>query len=201
MIRNLLSATSIAAVLAIASTTFPASAQPDETFGDDSPIEPSPPPQRTEPAPVPPPTVSPPPPEANAVSSNAAAFGVGGQLALSGFGGMQVIYEMPDYHVDGLISFFDEADTTITIGGRFFWKVRRSERADFSLGAGIGFSHINDADVDILHIEAVGQIRAFLAPAVALSASFGVALQTLDGDAVGLGANLLGGAGITYFFR
>jgi hypothetical protein len=30
--------------------------------------------------------------------------------------------------------------------------------------------------------------------------TMGVALQTLDGDVVGLGADLLGGAGVSYFF-
>lgn len=127
-------------------------------------------------------------------------MGVGGQLALSGFGGLQIMYQTDRYHIDGLISFFDAADTTISVGGRFFYHARKSDRADFSLGAGIGLTHVNDADLDILHVEAVGQIRFFVVPAVAISATMGVALQTLDGDVVGLGADLLGGAGITYLF-
>ena len=128
------------------------------------------------------------------------SLGVGGQLALSGFGGLQILYQTDGYHIDGLISFLDAADTTVTLGGRFFWHTHRSRRADFSLGAGLGLTHINDADLDILHVEAVGQIRFFATPAVAISATMGVALQTLDGDVVGLGSDLLGGAGITYLF-
>jgi hypothetical protein len=130
-----------------------------------------------------------------------AAIGVGGQLALSGFGGLQLVYQSERYHIDGLISFFDAADTTVSIGGRFFWHAHRSERADFSLGAGLGLTHINDADLTVLHVEAVGQVRFFVAPAVAISMTMGVALQTLDGDVVGLGNDLLGGAGFSYFFQ
>ena len=121
-------------------------------------------------------------------------------MALSGFGGLQLLYQTPKYHIDGLISFFDEADTTVSLGGRFFYHLRQSDKADISLGAGLGFSRVDDADIDVLHFEAVSQIRVFLAPEVAISATFGLALQTLDGDSVGLGTDLLGSAGITYFF-
>tara|TARA_R110002096_G_scaffold434832_1_gene658035 strand:- start:13638 stop:14114 length:477 start_codon:yes stop_codon:yes gene_type:complete len=130
----------------------------------------------------------------------ATAFGIGGQLALSGFGGVQVVYNTDTFHIDGLVSFFDEVNTTISLGGRYFYHFNRSERADFSFGAGLGFTHINDVDIDVLHFEAVGQIRVFLTPAVVMSTTFGVALQSLDVDAVGLGTDLLGGTGISYLF-
>ena len=197
------------AVLFASATVAAQTSQPvqpsQDPFGQPVPVEPQAPvqapvPAQPQPAPQPAPVAAQPVADSAAIGSDEASIGVGGQLALSGFGGLQILYQKERYHLDALISFFDAADTTVSIGGRFFWHAHKSENADFSLGAGLGLTHINDADLDILHVEAVGQIRFFVAPAVAISATMGVALQSLDGDVVGLGTDLLGGAGISYLF-
>ena len=61
-----------------------------------------------------------------------------------------------------------------------------------------------NADVTDIHVEGAIQLRAFLNQAVAVGASLGAGFVATGGDGTddffGLGGQLLGGAGIWYFF-
>ncbi len=136
------------------------------------------------------------------VSSKRIGFGV--QSSLTGLGGLSLVLDQPKYHIDFLFGFSDAANTTnLELGGRFLYHLKQSDRADFSLGGGLGINSINvdgPGDATILDLEIVFQIRAFLTEAVALSATGGIAVRAADGDGVVAGGQAIGAAGIVYYF-
>jgi hypothetical protein len=150
--------------------------------------------------------------------------GVGIEENLGGLSGGSFVWDAGRFRIDAILGIAHESErgngsvTDFGVGGRFFFVVHRMERADFSLGGGFAVVH---EDVDggpnetNLQIELAAQIRAFVAPNVALSGSLGFAIVTADnniilggpvtsgnGDgAFGFGGQLLAGFGVTYYFR
>ena len=119
--------------------------------------------------------------------------------------GPAVVYDAGIFHIEGLFAFADDDETTrFDLGGRFWYHIHSAASADFSLGGGLGVVSIDpegggEGTTDI-EIDAGAQIRAFLVPNVAVSGSLGLAILTGDGDFIGITGDLVGTAGIAYYF-
>lgn len=142
----------------------------------------------------------------------ARGIGVGAEATLTGIVGGTFVYDAEAFHIDALLgASFQHNDSSLAVAGRFFFPVHRSQSADFSLGPGIGLVHVtHDPDGDgpqgrvstnPVHLEGAAQIRAFVVPNVALSATagLGVVLTKNDNSAT-IGGQLGGSFGVTYFF-
>src|SRR5690242_15810320 len=69
------------------------------------------------------------------------SVGVGAEYQLSGIGGLSVNYDAGRFHAGGFLGYADPAggnNTTVNIGGRFFFHVATSALSDFSIGGGLG---------------------------------------------------------------
>ena len=137
-----------------------------------------------------------------AMVSSGVDLGAGG---LGGLAGPAVVYQAPNFHVDGILSFASNGATSIGVGGRFFYELHSTQASDLSVGGGLGFVNLDpDGPGDgttLIHFEIGGKIRAFLAPSVAISASAGFGFVSTDeDDPLFLTGQLLGTVGITYFF-
>jgi hypothetical protein len=135
------------------------------------------------------------------------SIGVGGELQLSGLGGLSVNYDTGKFHVGGFLGFDDDAgpdNSTFDIGGRFFFHVASTAMSDFSVGGSLGIqSQENLPPVDretFMFLEPSFQIRAFLASNVALSFTGGLSIGLLDADDVVITSDLTGTAGVHYYF-
>lgn len=132
-------------------------------------------------------------------------LGVGVAAMLTGPLGPQVVYDTGVFHIEGIVGFqSNDATTDFDIGGRFFYHVHASQAADFSLGAGLGVTS-QDPDgpaegTTNVHIDIGPQVRAFVVPNVAVSATAGLAIITGDADNILITGDLVGTAGITYYF-
>src|SRR5262249_42275409 len=115
----------------------------------------------------------------------AARFGAGAEATTTGIVGGTFVYDPGPFHLDALLgAHFAHDDEEIDLAARFFFPVHRSPSADFSVGPGVGlvhFNHPNPPD-NALHVEGAIQIRAFLVPNVALSATAGVGAIFANGD-------------------
>jgi hypothetical protein len=135
--------------------------------------------------------------------SESSGLGIGVESTLTGVSGPTIAYQAPNFHVEGLLGFHDDNNTTeIDIAGRFFWELHQTAASDFSIGGGLGLESVdngNNTDT-IIDLELGAKIRAFVASNVALNASLGIAVLAGDADFVGLGGQLTGGLGVTYFF-
>jgi hypothetical protein len=131
-------------------------------------------------------------------------FGPGPGLGgLGSLAGPAVVYQAPNFHIDGILSFASNGATSMGIGGRFFYKLHSTQASDLSVGGGLGFVNVDvgPADTTIIHFEIGAKIRAFIAPSVALSASVGFGFLSTEGDdPLFLTGQLLGTMGMTYFF-
>jgi hypothetical protein len=142
-------------------------------------------------------------------SSGPSGIGVGAEATITGVGGLAVIYDAGPFHIDGLLGFDSNnanmADDRLLIGARFLWELHESQGADFSIGGGVSFVNTDfegnrDSELDT-HIELIGQIRAFVVPSVALSASFGAGTVIRDGeDVLLIDGQLVGAIGVAYYF-
>ncbi|HEY0469500.1 MAG TPA: hypothetical protein VGC79_35165 [Polyangiaceae bacterium] len=143
----------------------------------------------------------------------ARGIGVGAEATLTGIVGATFVYDAAAWHLDALLGGnFQHNSSTVAVAGRFFFPLHRSQSADFSLGPGIGFQHVtNDPDGDgpqgrnssnPIHLEGAAQIRAFVVPNVALSATagLGIVLNNDNNDSATFGGQLGGSFGVTYFF-
>jgi len=138
------------------------------------------------------------------------SFGVGAEFQLSGIGGLSANYDTGKFHVGGFLGFFDPAgvnNTTVDIGGRFFFHIASTAMSDFSIGGGLGIQSIyanpgnaGSNRLTNLFIEPSFQIRAFLASNVALSFTGGIEIGTVDASEVNVTGNISGEAGIHYYF-
>jgi hypothetical protein len=152
------------------------------------------------------------------------AIGIGIERTLGGIAAATFVYDAGSWHIDALVGVLnvdrDPADDymRVVVAGRFFYVVHRAERADLSLGGGVGFiseadETAGDEDETNIHIEAAAQIRAFLVPNVAISASLGVLVIEADDRVIGgadegndgvgvisLSGDVVGAFGLTYFF-
>jgi hypothetical protein len=145
-------------------------------------------------------------------AQTARGIGVGAEATLTGIVGGTFVYDAEMFHVDALLgASFQHNDSSLAVAGRLFFPVHRSQSADFSLGPGIGLVHVtHDPDGDgplgrvssnPVHLEGAAQIRAFLVPNVAFSATAGLGLVLTDNNnSAVIGGQLGGSFGLTYFF-
>jgi hypothetical protein len=138
------------------------------------------------------------------------SVGVGAEYQLSGIGGLSVNYDAGQFHAGGFLGFADPAggnNTTVNIGGRFFFHVATSALSDFSVGGGLGirseYRNVGPGgptrQTD-LFLEPSFQIRAFVASNVALSFTGGLTIGTIDASQVTITAQPTGVAGVHYYF-
>lgn len=138
------------------------------------------------------------------------SVGVGVQQDLFGLGGPSVIYDGGMFHAGGYLGFADNrgningGDTTIDIGGQFFYHLHSTSMSDFGVGGQITYYNQNrPAPLDNfvgLYLDLGAQIRAFITSNVALSATLGLGIATADDDGVQLNGHILGTAGLHYYF-
>lgn len=135
------------------------------------------------------------------------SIGVGGEVQLSGLGGVSVNYDTGKFHVGGFLGFNDPpgADNTLfDIGGRFFFHIAGTASSDFSLGGSIGIRSDQPAPAADrqtgLFLEPGFQIRAFITSNVALSFTGGISIGAIDASDVVIDADVVGQAGVHYYF-
>lgn len=136
------------------------------------------------------------------------AIGVGVEQMLAGPGGLAVIWDPGQFHIDGMLGIQSNGTGTgVGVGGRFLFVVARASRADLSVGGGLGFTHFGPKDrgesTTNFHLEGIAQIRAFIVDNVALSAALGMAASLLDrqDDEFLVGGQFLSSIGLAYYFR
>ncbi len=165
------------------------------------------------------------PTAAHAAEGAARGIGIGATRTLAGVNGATFVYDASAFHIVGLLGFQsvdqDPGDdlTAFAIGGQFLFHAHVAAQADFSVGGGLTIVSIEDDgdanDETNFHIEGLAQIRAFIVPNVALSASLGLLIALGDdfvvtdgsilavgnGDsAIALGGQVSASVGLTYFF-
>lgn len=125
-----------------------------------------------------------------------------------GVAGPAITYQTPQFHIDGILNFGSQNDTTtLGAGGRFFYELHSTQASDLSIGGGLGFFHINvdndggdDYSETLIQFEVGAKIRAFLAPSVCVNGSVGMGIISGDFDHNAFTGQILGGVGLTYFF-
>jgi len=141
---------------------------------------------------------------ASGTSGGSLGVGVNTMLTTTGPFGPQLVYDTGVFHIEGILGFESDGTTNFDLGGRFWYHIHSSQAADFSLGGGLGFTSVDpdgdNNDTSDIHIDVGGQIRAFVVPNVALSVSAGLSISSGDDDFVAITGDLLGAAGVTYFF-
>lgn len=136
----------------------------------------------------------------------AGSIGVGAEFQLSGIGGLSANFDAGRFHVGGFFGYFDPRgpdNSTVDVGGRFFYHVASTASADFGLGGSLGIqSAVNGAGdrVSNVFIEPSFQIRAFIVPNVALSFTGGIEIGAADASELNLTGNIIGEGGIHYYF-
>ena len=110
----------------------------------------------------------------------------------------------------GFLGFSDPAganNTTVDIGGRFFFHVASTAMSDFSVGGGLGIESAYDnpgnpmsARHTDLYIEPSFQIRMLIVSNVALSFTGGISIGTVDASEVNITGDVSGQAGLHYYF-
>ena len=139
------------------------------------------------------------------------SIGVGAELQISGVGGLSINYDAGRFHAGGFFGYFDPQgpnNSTVDIGGRFFFHVASTATSDFSLGGSIGIENANDANTNNRHtdvfLEPSFQIRAFIVSNVALSFTGGIVIGAADISELDLTSNtsgrVTGMAGVHYYF-
>jgi hypothetical protein len=152
--------------------------------------------------------------------SGGAGLGVGAAAFLSGLAGVEVVYDQPRWHIEGLLG-FDSRDgngpgapstTNFTFGVRGWYHLHQGTNSDFSVGGGVGFDHFsaslnnNTASGTETFFEPGAEARVFLTPNFAL---FGLAGFTLafgdvtngNNTGIALASQVNAAFGFTYFFR
>jgi hypothetical protein len=148
----------------------------------------------------------------------AATHGTGVGVGVTGFllngpFGLSGAYDAGPWHVDSVLGLVKPASgirASFHLGARFWYHLHSSANADFSVGGGLGYRRVGGTGTssDGVWIEAGAQLRTFLASNVALSASLGLSVATIDFEAYGLGgqsvaSSTLGGfagVGLHYYF-
>jgi hypothetical protein len=131
--------------------------------------------------------------------------GVGGGSISFPLGGPSINYDAGKFHVGGFLGILDPSgpdNTTIEIGGRFFYHVHSTAMTDFGIGGSLGMFNYDkgtDRGTAIL-IEPGFQIRVFLQANVALSLGAGLAIGAADAEGIELIGNFAGNAGFHYYF-
>jgi len=137
----------------------------------------------------------------------AGSLGVGAEFQLNGLGGVSVNKDLGLFHAGGVLGFADAegpGNTTVDLGGRFFYHLHSSPMSDFGLGGQIGLRFLdNPAPADNfwgLYIEPAMQVRAFIANNVCLSFTAGFTVGLFDAGGVVLSGQPNAGAGFHYYF-
>jgi hypothetical protein len=137
------------------------------------------------------------------------SLGVGAEAVFTGddgIGGISANYDMGALHFGGYLGIADPAgadNTSLQLGGRFFYHVHSSAMADFGVGGTLAYANVpagGGEKADLVYLVPGFQIRAFVASNVALSFSSGIALGLGDADGVALNGQLTSSAGIHYYF-
>lgn len=136
-------------------------------------------------------------------------FGTATGAAADGVGGISANYDLGNFHIGGFLGIADPAgadNTSLELGGRFFYHLHSSAMADFGVGGTLAYANTptpapgDDEKLDLVYLVPGVQIRAFIASNVALSFSGGIALGLGDADGVSLDGQLTSSAGIHYYF-
>jgi len=142
----------------------------------------------------------------------AGSIGVGAEYQMSGVGGLSVVYDAGLFHLGGMIGFDDPEganNTVFQLAGEFYYHVHHSAFADFGLGGSLGFNSVPVVNMGMtqrntdVYLEPGFQIRAFLSSNVALSATAGLVIGTVDASRVAITGQSFGaggGIGIHYYF-
>ena len=138
------------------------------------------------------------------------SVGLGAEFQLSGFGGLSMNYDAGDFHVGGLLGFYDpdgQDNSTFGVGARFFYHLHSTAMSDFGLGGGLGIVSYPDMDPDMdrhtdVFLEPGFSLRLFLASNVALNFNAGIVLGVGDdrGIAITGGVQANAGVGVHYYF-
>jgi hypothetical protein len=150
--------------------------------------------------------------------SGGAGLGIGAAAFIGGMTGVEVVYDLPRFHLEGLIGFesrdaavgaLTRTRTEFTFGARAWYHLHQGTNSDFSIGGGIGFDNVslsnNGGSGTQIFVEPGAEARVFLTPSFALfglagfSMAFGDA--TVTGNGFALASQLTAGFGFTYFFR
>lgn len=168
-----------------------------------------------------------PPPPITAFGSGGSGIGVGAAAFISGVAGVEVVYDQPKWHAEGLFGFNStrsgvtgapqNTTTRFQVGARGWYHVHTGVSSDFSLGGGIAIDTFSvggtNASATTTSVEPGMQARVFLTPNFDLHATAGLSL-TFGGEAnpqvgavpmgnvgITMAPQFLGGLGFTYFFR
>jgi len=169
---------------------------------------------------TPPPSTEPPPPAPvrHSNSSGGAGIGVGvtQTLVASGpFGAVgQFVYDQSLWHLEALFGFNnqrvgggDDRQTDLVFGVGGWFHFNQGSSSDFSLGGAlvVGTGSGPGDSTTAVALEPGVLIRAFVTPNVAIFGRGGVAFVFGDTDTggteIGLGGQITGAFGATYFFR
>jgi AhpD family alkylhydroperoxidase len=160
-------------------------------------------------------------------AQEARGSGVGATSTLAGINGATYVYDSGSFHIVGLFGFVsvsrDPGDDSsgLALGGQFLFHLHDGASSDFSLGGGLTIVTDSEGDNDTTNfdLEGLAQIRAFIVPNVAVSASLGLLIaigednNLLVGDdsiaggvgngdsAIAIGGQVYGAVGLTYFFK
>jgi hypothetical protein len=114
------------------------------------------------------------------------------------------------FHVDGLFGLYHNTGTDFDLAARGWYHVHAASSADFSVGAGLGFTRRRNnlpagqtsAQWDF-EMELGAQVRAFIVSNVALLGSVGLGLYIPDtgNTVVNISGNLTGTVGLAYYFQ
>ncbi len=134
------------------------------------------------------------------------SLGVGAEFQLSGVGGLSLNYDTGSFHVGGFVGLDDaegDDNTEIEIGGRFYYHVHSTASSDFSIGGSLGVlsDPVGPDERDtLLFIEPTLQIRSFITSNVALSFTAGFSIGAADASDLVITGDLVGLAGVHYYF-
>jgi hypothetical protein len=167
----------------------------------------------------PPPPSDPPPPAPVRHSSSGGGAGIGVGITQTiastgafGLGAGQFVYDQSLWHLEGLFGFDsyrvgpDDRATRFLFGAGGWFHFNQGSSSDFSLGGVIVVDTTSQpgGSVTTTVFEPGALIRAFVTPNVAIFARGGLAFVFGDNGRateIGLGGQLTGAFGVTYFFR
>lgn len=168
-----------------------------------------------------PPPSDPPPPapvrHSSSSSGGGAGIGVGVTQTIVASGPLgavgQFVYDQSMWHLEGLFGFGSQEvgggdrATQLVFGAGGWYHLNQGSSSDFSLGGTIVVGTVSGPgpSTTVTAFEPGALIRAFVTPNVAIFGRGGLAFQFGDtgsgGTEIGLGGQVTGNFGATYFFR
>jgi hypothetical protein len=135
------------------------------------------------------------------------SIGVGATYSLEGIGGASAMYDGGQFHAGGFFGYYDPAgddNSDLDLGGEFWFHLHSTAMSDFGVGGRLALQFQDrgggDADATIAEIDLGAQMRVFVVSNVALSATMGAAILTADGEGFSITGDIIGVAGIHYYF-